>query len=66
MSKKDYVLVAGVIKQAVDGQKAGSHCAVKYADVMLSNITAGLIEAFKRDNPRFDDYQFIKAISITE
>ena len=61
MTKKDYVLVASVINEAVRGQQNGSHCRVERADTMLLNITHSLCEALKRDNPRFDEVKFLTA-----
>lgn len=48
MTKKDYVLVASVLHN--------------HYQLIGSNLMTDLVEAFERDNPKFDKYKFIGAI----
>lgn len=61
MTRKDYVLIAEVIK---DWQKFATSNNERVDKGHAANLADMLAEALKRDNSRFDAEQFIKACAI--
>ena len=64
MSKKDYILLASVIKDNVDGQKADSHRVVASADIAIYNIAQGLAVELQKENRAFDKNRFLTACGL--
>lgn len=59
MSRKDYVLIAGVFKARLDGGDCDErHCVVQLAKEMA--------KAFRQDNERFDKSRFLLACGLTD
>lgn len=48
MTKKDYIIVSSVLRN--------------HYQHISNNLLMDLVEAFEKDNPRFDSYKFIGAI----
>jgi hypothetical protein len=66
MSKKDYVLIASVIRDSVEGQKEGSHRVVSSANAVISNIAYYMAEKLKGDNIKFDSGRFLTACGVEQ
>lgn len=66
MTKKDYELIAGVIRDSVDGQKRGSHRIVSEPNTIIQNIVWGLIEKLERENSKFNREKFLEACGVEE
>lgn len=64
MTKKDYELIASVLKDNALGQISDSHRVVNNADTMLYNITQGLCDALASKNPRFNKDKFLQACGV--
>lgn len=63
MTKKDFILIAGAIKQTRDAYiKAGDTTALNVNYGMIKNITTALATT----NPAFDRARFLTACGITE
>ena len=58
MTKKDYVLIARVIKDANDGMKNG------IITEPVDFIASHLCEILEADNPRFNREQFLSACGL--
>ena len=59
MTKKDYILIAKVIKEVATGWNYDS----KYAYV-VSTIAVQLAERLEKDNTRFNRDKFLKACEV--
>lgn len=59
MTKKDYELIAQIIK-ATDECFKYEENEVSYCEV-LEEVTQRFVNRFKADNPRFDGHKFIAA-----
>ena len=61
MTRKDYVMIAGIIKDA-------NYTASKFQDTrgagMLTHIAIELSDALAKDNPRFDSARFLTACGV--
>ena len=61
MTRKDYVLIAGIIKDA-------NYAASKFKDAagssMLYHVASELSDALAKDNPRFDRNRFLIACEV--
>lgn len=61
MTKKDYVLIAKVLKHGVDNHKAADS-ALEMVEVLAGYLAC----EFKKENPRFDRARFLTACGVTE
>jgi hypothetical protein len=61
MTRKDYVMIAGIIKDA-------NYTASKFNDTrgagMLTHIAIELSDELAKDNPRFDRVRFLDACGV--
>ena len=64
MSKKDYIVLAGVLSQYNKAMQAIDYKITGRA--MMSELTITLTHALKADNPRFDVERFLIACGINK
>lgn len=56
MTKKDYIAIASVVKEARDMSRDNEE------KMLVRHIITGLIKVFKNDNDLFDSERFEKAV----
>lgn len=73
MTRKDYVLIAEVLKNALDGQKPNSHCQVKDATTAIYNIANDMADRLRQasgytlnGNKSFDKTKFLTACGVRD
>lgn len=63
MSKKDYRLIAEVIRNQYNYDARGGNVSWKLA---VRNVAVAMSEKLQADNPRFDRDKFLKACGISD
>ena len=72
MSRKDYVAIAQIIGQAVDGARTDTKAEIiedgmrDYATGLLGTVVSDLVEYLAADNPNFNADRFRKACGVEE
>jgi len=66
LSKKYYVMIAKILKSAsgcsIMGSSNGTIVGKKEIKEVISHLRHDFSEEFKKENPRFDEHRFFKAV----
>ena len=66
MTKKDYILIAAMLKNERKKALSDQDYTRKVKNILITSIARQLSDMFGANNPRFDKTKFVKATNLTE